>query len=196
MTGFEQRWTPGIGDPSLMGWVTVAVYFLVGICCLLVRRIEPVKIDTIDNTTNDANARVYRKFWSILALSLFLLGVNKQLDLQSLFTQTGRDFALASGWYEHRKTVQKIFIGVFGLLAMGTSGWLIYRFKDACHTIKIAVAGFSLLFAFVVIRAASFHNVDFLLRYQFAGVQFNWFMEIGTLIIVGFAAFNYRKKYI
>jgi len=179
-----------------MGWVTVAIYFLVSICCLLVRQIEPVKFENTDDAHHEVNARIYRKFWSVLALSLFLLGVNKQLDLQSLFTQTGRDFALASGWYEHRQTVQKIFIALIGLFAIGASGWLIYRFKNACHTIKIAVAGFTLLFAFVVMRAASFHNVDYLLRYQLAGVQFNWLMEIGTLIVVGFAAFNYRKKYI
>jgi len=191
VTGFEQRWTPGIGDPSVMGWVTVSAYFLVAFCCLLVRKIEP-----LDDTQHANFFDRYRRFWWMLGVCLILLGINKQLDLQSLFTQIGRDFAHSSGWYEHRKTIQKGFIASIGLAALGCGGWLVYKFRHACGTIKIASLGFTLLLAFVVMRAASFHNFDDLLDYQIAGVRFNWFMEVGALIIIAIAAFSYRKKYI
>lgn len=187
----DQRWTPSIGDPSVMGWVTVGCYFLIALCCLLVRKIEPLEEDN-----SSLEQHNYRKFWLVLALCLMFLGINKQLDLQSLFTQIGRDFALSSGWYEHRKTVQKIFLLTIGVSALACSAWLIYKFRSACGTIKVALLGFILLLAFVVMRAASFHNFDYLIRYQIAGIKFNWLMEIGTLLIIAVAALSYRKKYI
>jgi len=191
MIGHDQRWTPGIGDPSVVGWVTVACYFLIAFCCLLVRKIEP-----LDHSTDNNQLINYRKFWWVLAACLTFLGINKQLDLQSLFTQIGRDVALSSGWYEHRKTAQQIFIMVIGTSAIAGCAWLTYKLRNACGTIKLALLGFSLLLAFVVIRAASFHNFDYLLRYQIAGLKFNWLMEIGTLIIIAISALSFRKKYI
>ena len=44
------------------------------------------------------------------------LGVNKQLDLQTLFTQLARDLAMAQGWYEERRRYQVAFIIAIGLL--------------------------------------------------------------------------------
>jgi len=157
MIGHDQRWTPGIGDPSVMGWVTVACYFLIAFCCLLVRKIEP-----LDHSTDNNQLINYRKFWWVLAACLTFLGINKQLDLQSI----------------------------------AGCAWLTYKLRNACGTIKLALLGFSLLLAFVVIRAASFHNFDYLLRYQIAGLKFNWLMEIGTLIIIAISALSFRKKYI
>ena len=190
MIDFNQRWSPSIGDPSVMGWVTVGSYFIIALCCLLVRKIEPLE------NNSDHQLHNYRRFWLLLAICLIFLGINKQLDLQSLFTQIGRDFALSSGWYEHRKTVQKIFIATIGIGAMASSAWLIYKFRYACGTIKAASFGFSLLLAFVVMRAASFHSFDNLIKYQILGIKFNWLMEISTLMIIATAALSYRKKYI
>jgi len=28
------KWIPGIGDPTIIGWITVAVYFIVALICL------------------------------------------------------------------------------------------------------------------------------------------------------------------
>ena len=191
MLGMDDRWTPGIGDPSVMGWVTVATYILVAACCFLVRFIEPD-----EHHSGQENSLSYRKFWWTLAIFLVLMGINKQLDLQSLFTQIGRDFAKSSGWYEHRKMVQTGFILFIGAAGALLGGYLVYRYRHACNTIKIALAGFTLLLGFVVMRAASFHNFDRLIGYELGGIRFNWVMEIGALLIIGIATLRYRRNYL
>ena len=37
----------------------------------------------------------------VLTILLLLLGINKQLDLQTLLKDVGRRMAKANGWYEH-----------------------------------------------------------------------------------------------
>lgn len=192
MVGLDNRWTPGIGDPTVMGWVTVAMYVLVAMCCFLVREIDPD--DGSDTSLNQFTS--YRKFWWVLAAFLILMGLNKQLDLQSLFTQLGRDFAKSAGWYENRRLVQTTFIIAIGVLGCAVGGYLVYRFRHACQTIKIALSGFILLLAFVVMRAASFHNFDRLIGYELGGIRFNWIMEIGALLIVATATLRYRRNYL
>ena len=88
-------WAPRIGDPTLMGWATVAAYFAAAILATLAAR--------------RATGR-QRAFWIGLAVILLALTVNKQLDLQSALTEAGRCISKAQGWYEARRSVQVIFI--------------------------------------------------------------------------------------
>ncbi len=192
MIGMDDRWTPGIGDPSVMGWVTVGMYVLIAACCFLVRFIEP----TYDHHSNQDHTHSYRKFWWTLAIFLILMGINKQLDLQSLFTQIGRDFAKSAGWYENRQMVQTAFILCIAVGGVLLGGYLVYRFRNACNTIKIALGGFALLMGFVMMRAASFHNFDRMIGYELGGIRFNWVMEIGALLIIGIATLRYRRNYL
>src|SRR3569833_3825399 len=87
------HWRPGIGDPTVVGWVTVIAYAVAAVLCLQsALRILHVK---------DAGPRVV--FWSVLAVIMLLLGINKQLDLQTWFTLEGKKLALSEGWYNHRR---------------------------------------------------------------------------------------------
>jgi hypothetical protein len=47
---------------------------------------------------------------------LFLLGVNKQLDLQTLLGDVGRSVSTAQGWYDKRRAVQAVFVLVFAII--------------------------------------------------------------------------------
>ena len=85
-------WTPQIGDPSVLGWLTVASYFFASLLCLRA-------------AGHDASAK---NLWRALGFALIALGINKQLDLQTLFTQVGREYARSGRWYEHRRAVQQI----------------------------------------------------------------------------------------
>src|SRR5580693_6074196 len=84
------RWKPGIGDPTVMGWVTVAAYFVAVIGCFLAAWREPLPDGTRRPRSRPS------KFWLALAALMVALGINKQLDLQSLATQIGRD--AIRGW--------------------------------------------------------------------------------------------------
>lgn len=170
------RWTPGIGDPTIMGWVTVVAYFAAAVLCFRTARRNP-----------DA-----RRIWWALTTFLVLLGINKQLDLQSWFTQEGRDLARGEGWYDSRAAVQRAFIAAIvglGLTVSGLSFWATLR-RPA--TVRVAVAGLAVLLAFIAIRAASFHHVDLFLGSTLLGVRFNWLLELGGIAIIGAAAGRYR----
>ena len=77
-------WKPGIGDPTVYGWLTVAAYAIGALCCWRARRNAPPR---------------ERGFWLVLTGIMAFLCVNKQLDLQTLLTDVARHHARTHGWY-------------------------------------------------------------------------------------------------
>jgi len=96
-------WSPTLGDPTFMGWLTVALYLIAAILSAMVTRQTGGK---------------ERLFWTLTTILLVLLTVNKQLDLQSAFTAIGRCAAKLQGWYEGRQTIQIYFIISVGLISI------------------------------------------------------------------------------
>jgi hypothetical protein len=170
-------WTPRIGDPSGLGWFTVVSYFSVGLLCLRA-------------ANHDANAK---NFWRMLGLGLFLLGVNKQLDLQSLLTQVGRELAHSGDWYERRRELQQLFVGVVAITLTLAAVAIILMFRNRSLQFRMASIGFVLLMAFVCVRAASFHHVDSFLKLSFLGARFNWIIELAGISLIGLAAVRTRR---
>ena len=171
-------WEPGIGDPSIMGWVTVAAYVLAAaLCC---RRF--VVAGAKSGRAGD------RLFWLALAAILLLLGVNKQLDLQSWFTQVGKHLAREHGWYEQRRQVQMWFVvgvAAMGVVALGAACLVGRRWWRQG---SLALVGLAFLLAFIVVRAASFHHVDLLLRTSVLGVRVNVLLELSGIVCIMVAA--------
>lgn len=165
-------WSPGIGDPSLLGWLTVVGYFMASFLCIRAAR-------------GDARSA---NLWRALALALAVLGINKQLDLQSLLTAVGRELARTGGWYDQRRQIQRIFVLALGILAIVLAAVAPVLLKGRSGQIRAAFAGFVLLVAFVGIRAASFHHVDRFLKATVLGARFNWILELGGIAVIAFAA--------
>lgn len=180
------EWRPGIGDPSFIGWLTVALYFFSALCCIRVY----IKSSVWFHSDIERQAR----FWLVLSAVLLMLGLNKQLDLQSLLTDMGRVLARQQGWYEERRSVQKIFIlGVFSVGAFIAIFLFIYL-RQALKANIFAVIGIVCLISFIVIRASSFHKVDMLLGARILGIKFNWIMEISGIGLIIFNALFARKS--
>lgn len=135
-----------------------------------------------------------RWFWILAAAVLLLLGLNKQLDVQTFIVDLARELARAGGWYEHRRIVQGAFIG--GLVAGAAAGALVLatRLRRAPMTIKIAGAGLVLLALFVIIRAASLHPVDLWVTADVAGLRTGWWIEIAGIAVVALGAARYRAR--
>lgn len=178
-TGVDERWQAGIGDPTLVGWVTVVAYFAAALLSARCARRAAVPLEF--------------RFWLVLALSLVLLGINKQLDIQSLFTQTARDLAFAQGWYEKRRLYQAAFIGFLIAAGVASSALLIWVARRLSFSTQLAAAGLIFLAVFIVIRGASFHHVDELLGSTVEGVRFNWIFELGPLLVISLAAYRWRR---
>ena len=176
-------WRPEIGDPNPTAWVIVLAYFAGCGLCVWAGLKERENRDR-------ANEKLIPQFWFVLAGLLFFLGWNKQLDLQTLITQIGRDVAKKEGAYENRRPIQAVFVVFLALLGAGAVGAGMYYMRDVWKRYRLAYSGIIYLGVFVVIRAASFHHIDTFL-YHLPGVKYwvNTILELGGNVIIGYAAY-------
>ena len=175
------NWRLGIGDPTPVGWITAVAYLAASLACAMV-------------WAADRRARRHGRpgspaFWMTVAVLLLFLGINKQLDLQTLLNDYGRRKAKADGWYGNRRFYQTIFItavAAAGMFAIGVFSWLA---RSQWKRNLIALIGTVFLFVFVLIRASSIHHVDVFLQWKIAGAKWNWVLELGgiTMVLVGVA---------
>jgi hypothetical protein len=176
----SEGWRPGIGDPSVMGWVTVAAYFCAAVLCLFSAR----RAMGLRTARHDASPL----FWFGLAALFVALGINKQLDLQSWFTSVGREMARNGGWYEQRRTVQMIFIIALASTGVIAIAWLLWRIRRSWRSHGLAVLGTIFLIVFIIIRAGSFHHFDEMLGWSLVGVRMNWLLELSGIACVALGA--------
>lgn len=184
-TATDGGWRLGIGDSSPLGWATVAAYAAAAWLCGAAARRAAGAARTVERLApvEAANQRALAAFWLGGCALLVLLAVNKQLDLQTLMTQLGRDLALAQGWYEERRRVQTAFVA--GLAALGTlSGVTIaWWLRSVVARIAGPLLGLAMITAFVVVRAASFHHVD--LHLDGGPLPLGQLLELGGIVLVG-----------
>ncbi len=175
----EFRWLPGIGDPTLGGWITVFLYFAAVYMCWRVAR---------DIGADGRATRSEVHVWRTIAILFVALGINKQLDLQSALTEIGRVLAHYQGWYENRRAVQFTFIGVVGALCLIAALTLLAMIWKTPPATWLAAGGTILVLLFVGVRAASFHHIDELINARIFGLRWNWILEMGGIMLVLLAA--------
>lgn len=175
--GWIGSWSPGIGDPTIAGWLTVIAYFAAAALCF--RTAHRLSQRNSTETT----------FWRLLALGLAALGVNKQLDLQSAVTELGRFLLREQGLQEHKRELQRLFIGAVLVIAGCAGAVLVWWIRRSARATKIAAIGVCTLLTFVVVRAASFHHFDHLLGVRLLGLKLNWVLELGGISVVMWGAY-------
>lgn len=177
------EWQSTIAQADLADLVTVAAYLLAAFTSAQAARSAGLKWQERD-----------RMFWRLTTVLLVLLGVNELLDLQTLLTSMGRNYAKASGWYgEHRK-VQYIFVmalAFVGVIAGIVTLWLT---RQAHALVRLALIGLGFIGMFVLLRAASIHHLDDLLGS--GAPRFNWgsVQEMIGIAIVAVSALTYTHK--
>jgi hypothetical protein len=169
--GIDGRWHAGIGDPTPVGWVTVLAYGLAAALCFRCARHLPAPV-----------------FWWGITAALVFLGLNKQLDLQTWFTQLARDMAKRDGWYEQRRHYQVEFIAAMAGLFVAMAVVVALALRGHWRAYLKVWGGMALLLFFIVVRAASFHHVDGLLMSDLGGMRLNWVLELGALALIGVGA--------
>jgi hypothetical protein len=168
-------WRPTIGDPTLIGWLTVGAYFLSSILCISV-------------VLSGLRRGEFNGAWLAITLLLFMLGFNKQLDLQSLLTEVGKISAETMGWYPYRRSVQLIVITLIVLASMkGISRLYRYRHEEPSLPLSV-VAGVCYILTFICIRALSFHHFDHFIGSSILGLKWNWILELGGLFLISWGA--------
>ena len=116
-----------------------------------------------------------------------LLGLNKQLDMQSLLQMVGRDIVEAFGFYGERRVVQKLFLGLFSITGVALVGRFLAKNRGFFKQNVLALLGLLLLLAFVLLRAASAEHLERLLGLDISRPKWRWGLELGGL---GFLAFE------
>ncbi|MCX7590640.1 MAG: hypothetical protein N2255_03325 [Kiritimatiellae bacterium] len=173
LTDLQVRWQPAIGDPTLLGWLTTLGY---AVAAILSAR-KAVHLCGQAQHRDRGHARV----WWAVAVFLFLLAVNKELDLQSALTALGRAIARKHGWYPYRRTVQAWFIAGFSGLVAAFLLAVSYRLGRFWQKERVLLIAISLIAFFIIVRAASFHHVDRLLRIHLLGAKLAAVIELAAV---------------
>jgi hypothetical protein len=168
------NWSPGIGDPTVAGWITVALYLAASLSCWRTARLAAEQMQKTRE----------RYLWRFLSILFLALGINKQLDLQSALTEIGRIVALSQGWYERRQTIQLQFVAIVVIVTMVAVLALLVWTRRSPAATWLALTGAVLVFGFVVIRAASFHHIDRFIGERVMMLRWNWVVEMGGIILV------------
>lgn len=166
-------WRPTIGDPTWFGWVTAFAYVLGAALAVRAALVQP-----------EDNPKDWRVIWMMIGTALLLLGLNKQLDLQTLFMEIGRATAQSQGWYESRRVFQFWFVVGFTASAALFAGWFTLRFRAFWMAHRLLITGLMLLVSFVVVRAVSFHHFDVLLHTEVFGIKVHRVLELGGVLLV------------
>ena len=163
-----------IADDGWMPWAIVGGYALALLLAMRAGRRTAVSGE--------------RRFWWLTSAMMLVLGLNKQLDLQTQLTAFARILAREQGWYEARREVQIWFIAIGGLLALGLGVWLARLTMLAGAAVRVSLVGVLLLCGFVLLRAVSFHHVDVLLGMRVMGRKMQVLLEILGIAITGAGA--------
>jgi hypothetical protein len=168
------HWHPQFDNPDFRGWSVVAAYVIAAVFCaraaLVWRRMGPEE-------------RRFSAVWWLSALGLLFLGINKQLNLQTLLIVLCRRAAFAGGWYEQRQSAQMVFSAVLTVAGLVALWFVRSRLRRFFALNPTALIGVTLLLLFVLIRAVSINHV-----FERAGLEqdnehgvkkWSWIVEIG-----------------
>lgn len=181
-------WSPGIGDPTFLGWMTVLAYFYAAFSCARVVRASQGLF---------SQPARHRQLWLGLALCLTFLAFNKQLDLQTLFTEVMRALSIEQGWYDDRRIMQQIFVVVLGVAGALVVVFLWLRYRSVLRPHLLALTGFAFLVCFVMMRAASFHRMDYFLGagiWEGSALRMNHVLELAGIVLIIFNAHLLLRK--
>ena len=120
--------------------------------------------------------------------------MNKQLDLQSALTATGRCLAKMQGWYEERRTVQKDFL--FGLATLSAVFLvaILALLRGSWSRTGLAVIGLVFVCGFVMMRAVGFHHFDKMLGVPVMGIRANGILEWTGPVLIAISGVMLLRK--
>ena len=170
-------WSPGIGDPTWIGWLITVAYLVSAVLCFRAFSVAAVDV---------------RRIWLVLGIGMLLLGFNKQLDLQELLKEIGKRIAYRDGWYAQRRQVQAVFAAtVIGVgMAATIRTFLVARRQS--KAVQLSLLGTGLILAFIAMRVALFEHLGL----PFLGENVNALVELSgiTCVALGSVAAVYDRR--
>jgi hypothetical protein len=171
LNGALTAWVSAIDEPSPLGWITTAGYILAGLLCL--------RAALIRQYAGAGEPSVWRAF----AGMLIFLGINKQLDFQTLLIVIGRAAARTEGWYGERRLFQKVFVCVLVLVLMGAVCRAVSRHGFFIRNHRLASTGLGLVLIYALLRAAEIDHLEPGHSARPAGQFRLWIVEVTGIIL-------------
>jgi len=173
---------PQFDNPTFLGWSVVAIYLSAALCCGRAAL-------RADKSVSDQG-----QMWWVLAGVLVFLGVNKQLNLQTLMILIGRNVAFAGGWYGRRRFFQALFAAVFALLGLGCLAFCAARARRFIAGNRLAFAGVIVLSAFVILRAATINHANEPFGFDLKDQNWAWILEVCGSLLIAFSALKENRR--
>ena len=181
-----ERWSPGIGDPTIGGWFTVLLYFVAFVLCVRVGLQHTKRKEWIARDVAG---------WCGLAALMLTLCINKQLDIQSFFTQFARDLLYEYDLFDVRRYYQiRVIAGLMIVTFAVALTVLIMTLRARNRWTHVAGIATAVLLFYIVSRAASFHKLDVILNVKLYGFNYNWIFEIPPIMMIALAASRTRTR--
>lgn len=168
-----RSWSPGFGDPTLLGWATTAGYLISGMLAFVVMKREEAYPE---------------RFWLWLSLFLLTIGINKQLDLQSAVLAGARCIASAQGWYGNHYSIKYAIFAALSILILFLISILFLFYKrNQRRRIGGPILGLVFIMIYIALRATveqSYLKIDDEYTLLFRSI---WIIEILgiSLILIG-----------
>lgn len=144
-------WHSHGGDPTALGWTITFGYLITAAACLrnaLRARASSLAPESIHP-------------WRWLAAGTLFLGLNKQLDLQTLLIRIGRAVSLSENWYQDRRLAELLFMFVFAIVSILLLRYGIRSSGGFATAHPDIVIGVGLVLLYCLVRAAEITHAFF-----------------------------------
>ena len=180
-------WQFALVDPTVMGWLIVALYGVGEYYCVLNYRRRKTLID-------QPRQRRLGVYWFALSLGMLFMGCNRQLDFQTLIIEVTQELAREEGWLGLGRGVKLALLSGLLLGAVIAMAWFIQLMKSLGDKVLVSALGFSVLVAFVLMQGAAFYVQEMGLGEQIQPVALagRVFELAGIALIIGGARRSLR----
>ena len=140
-----------IGDQYISSWLNTVIYG----CSLVVAILKWKSLKHSQAPLKE------QYFWLFIIFILSALGINKQLNLQTLFINIGRHIAQYEGWMEKRRLFQAWFAYALSGIVICAAAIIIVSARKLWRYNSLALVGLSILCLYTVMRTTSICNIGF-----------------------------------
>ena len=167
------NWSLSFHDNFFLGWLITGSY----VACAIIAAVFATYL-------NQMEEKKAFHFWLLISVIMMALGVNKQLDFQTLLTEVGRQIANVQDWYDLRRAVQFMFIMVLSAVSIAAFLWFSISFRALLRRFALAFCGLSFVLSYVIMRAATFHHFDEVIQYDFDGIKMKCMLELAGIYMI------------
>lgn len=173
------------GHLTGLGWTMFALYL---VAALLSFRAAATLVRSPQSAVSSMPACSTRCVWIWFGIVLAALGVNKPLNLQTWLIELGRQIANKEHLMAHRNELFALFFAGFTLAIIALLVTIVFRWRELivrfARQSPLALGGFGLICAYIVIRAADIDHVDETMGFDLERIPFLWLLEAGGLLLI------------